>query len=106
MDFAFDARTEELRGRLLAFMDEVIYPAEPVFSAQVAEAAARGVIWARPPVMEEVKTQARARGLWNLFLRPRARAWALRSSMTGGRAQIVPSAAACATCAANTGSAG
>ncbi len=38
MDFAFDARTEELREQLLAFMDEHVYPAEPVFAAQVAEA--------------------------------------------------------------------
>ena len=34
MDFAFDARTEELRQRLLAFMDEHVYPAEPVFAEQ------------------------------------------------------------------------
>ena len=31
MDFAFDERTEQLRGELLAFMDEHVYPAEPVF---------------------------------------------------------------------------
>ena len=30
MDFAFDARTEELRAKLLAFMDEYVYPAEAV----------------------------------------------------------------------------
>jgi acyl-CoA dehydrogenase len=29
MDFAFDARTEELRKELLEFMDEFVYPAEP-----------------------------------------------------------------------------
>jgi acyl-CoA dehydrogenase len=68
MDFAFDARTEELRERLLAFMAEVIRPAEKVFGEQVAEAAEQGRIWERPPVMEELKAQARERGLWNLFL--------------------------------------
>jgi acyl-CoA dehydrogenase len=31
MEFAYDARTEELRERLLAFMDERIYPAEPLY---------------------------------------------------------------------------
>ncbi len=36
MDFAFDARTEELRAELLDFMDEHVYPAEPVFDEQVA----------------------------------------------------------------------
>ena len=35
MDFAFDQKTVELRERLLAFMDEVVYPAEPVFREQV-----------------------------------------------------------------------
>ena len=68
MDFAFDARTEELRGRLLAFMDEVVYPAEPVFAAQVADLAERGQPWSRPAVMADLTAQAASRGLWNLFL--------------------------------------
>ena len=66
MDFAFDARTEELRGQLLEFMDSHIYPAEPVFAEQMDEGPDR---WsAHPPVMEELKAEARKRGLWNLFL--------------------------------------
>jgi acyl-CoA dehydrogenase len=65
MDFEFDARTEELRERLLAFMDEHVYPAERVFAEQVAAAEDP---WARPPVVQELKREARARGLWNLFL--------------------------------------
>ncbi|GAA2878850.1 acyl-CoA dehydrogenase family protein [Streptosporangium fragile] len=63
MDFAFDARTEELRERLLAFMDECVYPAEEDFEVQ---AAASG--WAAPPLLEDLKEEARGRGLWNLFL--------------------------------------
>jgi acyl-CoA dehydrogenase len=65
MDFAPDERTVELRERLLAFMDESVYPAEPVFRAQVQAASNR---WDTPPVIEELKEQARSRGLWNLFL--------------------------------------
>ncbi|WP_055590869.1 acyl-CoA dehydrogenase family protein [Streptacidiphilus griseoplanus] len=65
MEFAYDSRTEELRGRLLAFMDEVVYPAEPLFEEQVAAA---GDPWARPPLMAGLKAEARRRGLWNLFL--------------------------------------
>jgi acyl-CoA dehydrogenase len=65
MDFAFDERTEQLRGELLSFMDEFVYPAEALAARQVAEADNP---WARPPVMEELKAQARKRGLWNLFL--------------------------------------
>jgi len=68
MDFGYDARTEELREQLLSFMDTQIYPAEKVFAEQVAEAAAVGREWERPPVIGELKAEARRRGLWNLFL--------------------------------------
>ncbi|MGD0374963.1 MAG: acyl-CoA dehydrogenase family protein [Streptosporangiaceae bacterium] len=68
MDFAYDARTEELRGQLLAFIAEKIRPAEKVFAEQVAELADQGRVWERPAVMEEIKAEARKRGLWNLFL--------------------------------------
>ncbi len=64
MDFAFDARTEELRGRLLAFMDEYVYPAEPVFAAQLRDAPQ----WTTLPIVEDLKAAARTQGLWNLFL--------------------------------------
>ncbi|WP_149180580.1 acyl-CoA dehydrogenase family protein [Streptomyces sp. TRM49041] len=65
MDFAMDARTEELRARLLAFMDEHVYPAEPVAEDQRAKLASP---WDVPPVVEELKAEARRQGLWNLFL--------------------------------------
>jgi acyl-CoA dehydrogenase len=68
MDFTFDARTEELRGQLQAFLDEQILPAEPVFEEQAAEMASQGRPWERPPVMDELKAAARKLGLWNLFL--------------------------------------
>ena len=68
MDFAYDARTEQLSGQLLEFMNSHVYPAEKVFADQVAEAAAAGRIWQRPPVIDELKAEARSRGLWNLFL--------------------------------------
>jgi acyl-CoA dehydrogenase len=64
MDFAYDARTEELREQLLAFMDEHIYPAEELYYEQ--EHA--GPRWTTPPVMRELKVEAQKRGLWNLFL--------------------------------------
>jgi acyl-CoA dehydrogenase len=65
MDFALDARTGELRERLLAFMDEHVYPAESTLEEQVARLAKP---WDTPPVMHELKRAARERGLWNLFL--------------------------------------
>ena len=68
MDFAYDDRTQEWRERLLAFMAEHIFPAEPAFAEQAAEASRAGFPWQRPAVMGELKAEARRRGLWNLFL--------------------------------------
>ncbi len=65
MDFAFSSKVEELRGRLLEFMDSHVYPAEQVHAQQVAAA---GSPYAHPPIIEALKAAARARGLWNLFL--------------------------------------
>jgi acyl-CoA dehydrogenase len=68
MDFGFDDRTHELRERLLAFMNEHVYPAEATFGEQAEAAAAAGRQWERAPVTAELKAEARRRGLWNLFL--------------------------------------
>ncbi|MEY9966110.1 acyl-CoA dehydrogenase [Streptacidiphilus sp. MAP12-16] len=64
MDFLYDDRTRELQERLLAFMDETIYPAEAVHAEQLAAAKDE---WSRPPIMAELKAEAHRRGLWNLF---------------------------------------
>jgi acyl-CoA dehydrogenase len=74
MDFGYDARTLDLRKRLLAFMEEQVYPAEAVFEAQVAAAVQQGKLWERAPVTTELKAEARSRGLWNLFLTGKAAA--------------------------------
>ena len=65
MDFALDSTTTDYQERLLEFMDAHVYPAEAGFAAQAAE---RTDPWATPPVIEELKAEARKRGLWNLFL--------------------------------------
>ena len=65
MDFALSPRAEELRERLLAFVAETVEPATPTYFTQVE---ASGDPHFYPPVMEELKAEARARGLWNLFL--------------------------------------
>jgi acyl-CoA dehydrogenase len=103
MDFAFDARTEELRGQLLAFMAEFVRPAEKVFAEQVAEMAAAGRTWERPPVIDELKAHARARGLWNLFLTRRDDGagltnlqYAPLAEITGHSPAIAPEALNCA----------
>jgi len=65
MDFAYSPRTEELRGKLLDFLDELVYPAESVYERQIAES---GDPHHHPEIIEELKMEARRRGLWNLFL--------------------------------------
>src|SRR5580658_5542288 len=72
MDFAYDDRTQDLRERLSAFMDEQVYPAEPTFLEQAEAAEAAGHPWERLPVTAELKAEARRRGLWNLFLTGKA----------------------------------
>ncbi|WP_328322450.1 acyl-CoA dehydrogenase family protein [Streptomyces sp. NBC_00388] len=64
MEFAYDARTEELRTRMLAFLNDHVLPAEPVFAAEHDA----GHAWGRPPVLQKLKDEARRQGLWNLFL--------------------------------------
>jgi acyl-CoA dehydrogenase len=66
MHFEHNARTLEFLGRLHAFMDERVYPAEPVYHEQMRSFGAQR--WRIPPMLEELKEAARAAGLWNLFL--------------------------------------
>jgi acyl-CoA dehydrogenase len=65
MDFELTDRCKEFQERLGAFMEERVYPAESVYRQQLEES---GEAHFHPPVMEELKEEARARGLWNLFL--------------------------------------
>ncbi len=64
MDFSLTDRCREFAERLTAFMDERIYPAEEVYERQLRDS---GDPHFDPPVMEELKEEARSRGLWNLF---------------------------------------
>jgi acyl-CoA dehydrogenase len=64
MDFELSDRCKDFRERLLAFMDERVHPAEQVYEEQLREA---GDPPAQPAVMEELKREARERGLWNMF---------------------------------------
>jgi acyl-CoA dehydrogenase len=99
MDFAFDARTEELRSQLLDFMDEHVYPAEAVFEEQLAE---RDNPWSSVPIIEELKAAARQRGLWNFFLPGGHGAgltnlqYAPLAEITGRSPRLAPTALNCA----------
>jgi acyl-CoA dehydrogenase len=99
MDFEFTDRCKELRERLLTFMDEHIYPAEPVYHEQLKESRDPHH---HPPIMEELKCKARELGLWNLFLPHDEHGPGLTNSEYAplaeitGRSHIAPEACNCA----------
>ena len=64
MNFEYTDKVKALQKRLLAFMDEYVYPNEKVFYQQINE----GDRWQPTAIIEELKPKARAAGLWNLFL--------------------------------------
>ena len=68
MEFAHSPRAREVLASLQELMDSSVYPAESTYRRQRAELSAGGRPHELPPVVEELKSQARARGLWNLFL--------------------------------------
>ncbi len=64
LGFQVSARAREIYEKLRAFMQEHVYPNEKLFHEQIEQ----GERWQPVPLMEELKAQARAAGLWNLFL--------------------------------------
>ena len=64
MDLELPEDVEALRRRLLAFMDEHVYPNERTYDEQVDD----GDRWRPVPLIEDLKRKARDQGLWNLFL--------------------------------------
>lgn len=75
MDFDYSARTKELQARLLAFMDQHIYPNEKAFHEEVdRNGREKGNRWIPTELIERLKPLAREQGLWNLFLPRSSRA--------------------------------
>ena len=66
MDFEPSAKGRDYRDRLQAFMDERVFPAEQAYEDYRREKGYGD--HTLPPVVEELKIEARSRGLWNLFL--------------------------------------
>ncbi len=67
MDFELDATTRELSENLWDFVRTHVVPAGEVFTSQLESAEDRWA-WSTMPVLDELRTEARSRGLWNLFL--------------------------------------
>src|SRR5699024_5480371 len=92
-------RGREYQDRLNAFMDEFVYPAEPVYAEQMAATASPHT---QPPVLEDLKAEAKRQGLWNLF-HPHAEwgpgltnfEYAPLAEITGRSIEIAPEAINC-----------
>ena len=100
MDFAFTDRAVGYQRRAEEFLRDCVYPAEETFAAQLAQ---RPGEWDAPSVLDELKTEARKRGLWNLFL-PHAEfgaglsnlEYAPVAELTGRSPHLAPEAMNCA----------
>ena len=102
MQFGYTDRAKDYQSRLLDFMDGHVYPAEPVYAAQMAQSADTHF---HPPVLEELKAEARRRGLWNLFHPHESQAWnspglsnldyAPLAEITGRSPELAPEATNC-----------
>src|SRR3954469_21214484 len=68
VDFALSPAAQDYAKRLEDFMDSQIFPAEKIYESQRSELMAAGKPHTVPPVIEDLKAEAKSRGLWNLFL--------------------------------------
>ena len=98
MDFALSPKAEDYLSRLQSFMDEKVYPAEKSYEDYRRERGYND--HTVPPVVEELKVEARARGLWNLFLPDVSGLsnldYASLAELTGHAIHIAPEAINCA----------
>ncbi len=96
MDFDLSPKAREYLANLQEFMDEHVYPAEPVYAAWRAANDPHEP----PPVVEELKAEARRRGLWNLFLPAESGLcvldYAPLAELTGRSPELAPEALNCA----------
>jgi len=70
MDFELSAKAKDYVKRTKAFIEKYIEPMEADFWADVNAKQNHGdwTTWEVPPIVEELKTKAKAEGLWNMFL--------------------------------------
>ena len=64
MNFEYSNNVKDLQDKLTNFMNEHVYKNEAVYKEEVE----KGGRWCVPKIMEDMKSKAKAHGLWNLFL--------------------------------------
>ena len=67
MDFEHSPRAKEYIQRVSRFIDKRVLPSEATYQSQLV-GSNDWRQWRIPPVIEELKAEARDQGLWNLFL--------------------------------------
>lgn len=90
-------KAQDLRVELVDFMNTEVFPAEANYHAYRAEKGQDD--HTLPPVVEELKGKAKARGLWNLFLPSESGIsqldYASLAEVTGWSLEIAPEALNC-----------
>ena len=75
MEFEYSERCKSLQAKLIAFMDEHIYPNEMAYKKEIDNnGKEKGNRWIPTKLIEDLKPKAREQGLWNLFLPKSTRA--------------------------------
>lgn len=97
MDFEPSERTRELSDRLRGFLNSRVIPAEADYDAY--RTAAGPDDHSVPPLVEDLKAEARALGLWNLFLPAESGLsnleYAPLAEISGWSVEILPEAMNC-----------
>jgi acyl-CoA dehydrogenase len=99
MHFAYSSKVQELSQQLSTFLQHEVLPAEPIHREQQELG---NTPWVHPPIVEELKSSARAQGLWNLFLPDSDRGagltnleYAPLAELTGRSPRLAPEAVNC-----------
>ncbi|HST82803.1 MAG TPA: acyl-CoA dehydrogenase family protein [Kineosporiaceae bacterium] len=99
MDFSLSLQAQDYLARLNGFLADHVYPAEARYDEQIAANTADGRPHDHPEVLEDLKTKARAIGLWNLFLPSESGLsnldYAVLAEATGRSIHLAPEALNC-----------
>ncbi|MEO0016513.1 MAG: hypothetical protein RL589_994 [Actinomycetota bacterium] len=103
MEFNLSPKAAQYSARLQQFMDQKVIPAEGLYHQQRAALVAAGKPHELPAIVEVLKAEAKAQGLWNLFL-PHSQDphhglsvtdYATLAEITGWSVEIAPEALNC-----------
>ena len=88
-------RALELHESLLSFLQDHVFPGEAAYERYRTEAGRDD--HTLPPVVEELKVEARSRGLWNLFLPSESKrpSWSTAGELSGWSNELAPEVMNC-----------